>query len=250
VLSEVLANPTSDPDAPGYNPLRRWPPSDRASVEDEYVELVNYASEVVDLGGWTIADSRELRHAFPRSFALGSSNAVVVYGGLTTGGAANLEALAFPATIGAEGLDLDDAGREMILLRNAEHRLVMRVVYQGEDLPRMGSLARYPERNGPLVAHHLVGMNPASPGFRNNGHLFSEAADKEIRLHIACPDQETIRLDWECTPGLSYTVWVADNLKGPYLSLATDLQYATPAAAFDNDCDAGCPTRFYRVSVP
>ncbi|PYI83187.1 MAG: hypothetical protein DME26_15510 [Verrucomicrobia bacterium] len=129
IISEFLANPTTDTNSPYFNPLHRDPASTNAAAHDEFVEIVNLANTDLDLVGWTIADDVAVRHTFFNSLSLQSSNAVIVYGGPLNGFLPNLPVPSTPLNPGGGALSVFNNTGDSIVLRNANSNLVVRVVY-------------------------------------------------------------------------------------------------------------------------
>jgi hypothetical protein len=53
----------------------------RDGVQDEFIEIVNFGSEPVDISGYTIADSLTIRHFFPEGTILKPLRSIVVFAG-------------------------------------------------------------------------------------------------------------------------------------------------------------------------
>jgi hypothetical protein len=250
VITEFLANPTADPSAPHYNPLRRDPPlAENVAVADEFIELANLSDTDLDLEGWTIADAVRVRHEFYGPLMLLSSNAVVVYGGPLDGFPPNLDVPTEPASESAAGLALNNSGSETITVRNAASNLVARVVYSGADLSDSGSLSRYPDADGPFVAQSSVSALAVSPGRQWDGRLFSEPALAPARIRnltAALGAGGAVALTWDAQAGRTYTVWSASQVAGPFTTLATG---QTNGCYVDKTL-GGARARFYRLSTP
>jgi hypothetical protein len=250
IITEFLANPTADPGAAHYNPLRRDPPvAQNIAVADEFIELANLSDTDVDLEGWMIADAVRVRHKFYYPVMLLSSNAVVVYGGPLDEFPPNLDVPAEPASESAAGLALNNSGSETITVRNAASNLVARLVYYGADLSDSGSLTRYPDADGAFVAQSSVSALAVSPGRQYDGRLFSEPALAPARIRnfaASLGAGGAVVLSWDAQVGRTYTVWSASQVSGPFTKLATD---QTIGRYVDNAL-GGARTRFYRLSTP
>jgi hypothetical protein len=170
IVTEFLVNPTTVSTAPHFNPLHRTEAAPSPSSNDEFIEIANLSSKALDLLNWTISDSVQVRHRFKDSFTIPSSNAVVIYGGPSSGFLPALDVPAIAANESTFGLGLNNTGGDSILIRNATSNLVGRVVYS--DVAANGSLTRYPDSNGGFVAHIMITTNYASPGRQNDGELF------------------------------------------------------------------------------
>lgn len=205
VMTEILANPTSNADAPHYNPLRRAEPAPNPASHDEYVELVNFGSFAVDVAGWTISDEVQVRHRFENSYSLPPAGSLVIFGGPWTGHTPGLST-PFLATSVAQLFGLNNSGGDTLSLRNAQGRLLWRVRYT--SLPNDGSLTRT-NRDSAFVSHADVSSLPVSPGVQPDGRPFGEAQEPaphpELRVDIAQAGV-LVRLSWNSVPGRGYSV--------------------------------------------
>ena len=252
VLSEFLANPTSDPTAAHFNPLTREIPSAKPSVEDEFLEWVNNSDAPLDLSGWTIADAVRARHVFPTNFTLAARSAVIVYGG-PTNNPPRLDLSALPASESASGLALNNTGTETILLRNARGHLLQRIVYEGSQLSDTGSLARWPDLNGTFRPQSELFTNAVTPGRQWDGSPFQftpETPPPQPVLKIRFNEQRQCVLEWDAADGHTYQVWKAGALGGAFESIQAGMVFADGHGLFI-DTDATQKTsRYYRVSTP
>jgi len=71
LINEVMAQPKKD-----YNKDLTV-----SATQDEYVELVNAGTQVLDLTGYTLRDGSSVRHRFPANTKLPPGGALVVFGG-------------------------------------------------------------------------------------------------------------------------------------------------------------------------
>lgn len=81
------------------------PATGSSQSDDEFVEIVNFGSNSVDIGNWTVSDAFGLRHTFAGGTLLGPGSAVVVFGG---GSVANFNSIGLSgvtADTGALGLN-------------------------------------------------------------------------------------------------------------------------------------------------
>jgi len=141
--------------------------------DDEFIELVNQSSSLIDLSGWSIHDSMESRHLFPEGSVVEPGCGVLVFGGGTpTGNFGN-----FLVQIASSGrLGLNDR-IETIYIYNTLLEQVTSIVY-GEEADDGQSITRDPDLIGgtPLRKHSLAtGSNGAlfSPGTRIDGDFFA-----------------------------------------------------------------------------
>lgn len=214
VMTEIMANPTSNAEAAHYNPLRRAEPAPNIASHDEYIELVNFSSAAVDLQHWTISDEVQVRHRFTEPFALGPTNSLVIYGGPWTSYVPGLATPFMPTSV-AQQFGLNNSGGDTISLRNALGRLVWRVRYG--SLPSDGSLTRS-NASEPFVPHTSVSGLAVSPGVRFDGEPFGAAPTAEPPKPASLQARTTgqgIALEWASVPGGRYAVVRFAELGGP-----------------------------------
>jgi endonuclease/exonuclease/phosphatase family metal-dependent hydrolase len=135
VLNEILAN------EPG------------ADTAGEFVEIVNPGASAVDVGGYRLSDSLELRHVLPAGTSIAAGAALVVQSG---------------------DLALSNGG-DSVTLADASGRVVDRGVYDGGMGSRDGvSMTRTIDGDvaTPMVLHDQVSSLPSSPGLRRDGTPF------------------------------------------------------------------------------
>ncbi len=251
VLNEFLPNPATSESASLFNPLRRAGPAPNPGSHDEFVEIVNLAAAAVDLSGWTLSDSTQVRHRFRPSFVLPASGAVVIYGGPEDGFLPSLPVPAIPANASASGLGLNNSGGDALWLRNAQGRLVSRVVFA--SVSANGSWTRAPELDGPFVVHSTVSTNAVSPGTRSDGRMFTENRPLEpaaISLQVSSESLYSVLLRWDAEAGRSYSVHRAATIHGPFIPLASGLSFPDGHGRYLDEEAAEASCHFYRVSTP
>jgi len=179
---KISQGPGAVPPVPGDLVLNEFMAGDNMSdtncdgatigTNDEFVELVNVSSKVLDITGLTIADSVTLRHTFAAgptgSMTLDPGKAVVVW----TGGAPACAGVTnwFVASTGQLGLN--DAG-DTITVADAAMVQLIQNVYPAATLNVSSN--RSPDVVGTVYALHnsLTGAVGAfSPGKRANGTAF------------------------------------------------------------------------------
>jgi hypothetical protein len=236
-ISEFLANPTADSNSPSYNPLHR-PNVQVASVTtaDEYVELVNLSGTDVDLYNWSIADAVSVRHRFfngAPSEQLGSSNAVVVFGGPANTNAPVLTVPAFPADVGSSPtLALNDTGSETIILRNATSNIVDRLVYSGTNLATGISLSRFPTINDAFVLQSYVSTNSSTAGKQYDGGAWNLATKVPAAVGgVVVTPGNPLSLGFSANTSQASTLWQADNI-GDRFRVVNGQQFPTTAGVF------------------
>jgi hypothetical protein len=139
---------------------------------DEFIELVNVSSKVLDLTGVTIADSSMTRHTFAPaasgSMILQPGKAVVVWGG----GAPGCTGITNWFVASSSQLSLNDAG-DTITIANAAAMTLLTHTYPAATANNAANLS--PELTGSsYVLHNTVtgAVGTFSPGKRANGMPF------------------------------------------------------------------------------
>lgn len=141
VINEFLADPAAglagDANGDGV----------RSASHDEFVEILNYGSQPVDLTGWSLSDAAAIRHVFPSATELLPYQYLAVFGG----GAPHLNGVFWQlASTGA--LSLNNTN-ETIFLRDADAFLVDQIHY-GSEGNNDQSLVRYPEGTSLIFVEH------------------------------------------------------------------------------------------------
>jgi hypothetical protein len=226
LIGEFLANPSSNTNAPHFNPLRRNLPlttTTGISTIDEYIEIVNISAQDVDLIGWTVSDAVGVRHQFGDTFPLTSSNAVIVYGGPLNGDVPNLPVSSIPSSDGSVGLALNNTGTETMTLRNyPDNRMICRVFYREADLSATASLTRFPTMNSPFIANDCVATNAVSPGTQFDGRPFSQPATLVgVGNIVVSVNGSNVTLDFPALVGPAYSLWHAANVTDRFCVSAT-----------------------------
>ena len=165
-INEVLADPATglsgDSNHDGVS----------SSTNDEFVELLNFGANPVDISGWTLADAIQTRHVFPANTLLSSNQYLVVFGG----GNPNLPGINWQkASTGT--LSLNNTSETVKLSDNLSN-LIDQVVY-GTLANQDQSIVRNPEGAGAQFVLHasLPEANGAlfSPGKSVSGQFFSSS---------------------------------------------------------------------------
>jgi hypothetical protein len=141
-------------------------------TNDEFVELVNVSSKVLDLTGVTIADSVVVRHTFAAgttgSMTLQPGKAIVVW----TGGAPACAGVTNWFVASSGQLGLNDAG-DTITVNSATSVQLLQVMYPAATLNVSSNLS--PDVVGTTYAlHNTLGtmLKAFSPGTQVNGDPF------------------------------------------------------------------------------
>jgi hypothetical protein len=145
-FSELLADPAAgtDGDINGDGI--------RDARSDEFVELLNRADGVVDLGGWTLSDNVGVRYTFPADATIGAGQRLVIFGG---GDTQSFTGLGDASVLAADGLYLNNGG-DSITLADSDGDQVDQVAYGSE-----GGQDRALVRNG----DSFEPADAATPGF-------------------------------------------------------------------------------------
>lgn len=150
---------------------------------DEFIELVNSSSQSICLDGWTISDSKKVRHSFPVGTELAPGKALVVFGGgVPTGlfGNSAVQIAQFSAA-----LSLTNSG-DIITFADASGTIAKQVSWghcaqktcKGEyisiSIKRNQSVVRSPDITGTWQQHTNVSQQGTlfSPGTTINGQAF------------------------------------------------------------------------------
>ncbi|MCB9747820.1 MAG: lamin tail domain-containing protein [Candidatus Omnitrophica bacterium] len=171
LINEFLADPASGPsgDANGDGAT--------SSSQDEFIELLNYSDEDVNLSGWSLSDNLRTRHVFSDSTIINSYGYFVIFGGGDFS-AANWQS----ASTGTLGLN--NSG-DTITLFNSDLLQIDQIVY-GSEGGQNQSLTRFPEGvpGSPFVLHSELAQA--------QGRLFSvgESIDGQpIAPEIVLPEE-------------------------------------------------------------
>jgi len=165
-LNEILADPP--PDLAGDANRDGV----RNSSDDEFVELINRGPAPVDLAGWSLRDSVEVRHVFPDSvpLVLSPGELATVFGGGTPTG---FSGLVFTASSGR--LSLNNGGDLVELL--APGGSTQDSHAYGAEGGRDLSLVRLPDGTGEWhLAGDLGSQAPHSAHLLNGGAAAPQAS--------------------------------------------------------------------------
>lgn len=149
----------------------------RDSTQDEFVELVNSGSVPLNIGGFTISDSTQVRFTIPPGKIIPAGEAAVVFGGGNPQGPfGNAAANGLVFTVGGSGLSLNNAG-DSILVRDPQGATVASVTFGSAEGNANQSMTRSPDMTGGFLTHSTAqGSGGAlfSPGARVNGMPFTD----------------------------------------------------------------------------
>lgn len=149
----------------------------RNSSQDEFVEIVNRTAEPIDLSGYSLSDSEQVRHVFAAGTALPPFEALVVFGGGSPSGSfgnAAENGLVLKASSG--GLSLNNGG-DTIKLEDARGRPVQEVKFGAAEGGANQSINRDPDADGASFSRHTNVAEDAgrlfSPGTKAKGAAFT-----------------------------------------------------------------------------
>jgi hypothetical protein len=169
-LNEILADPPPDPngDANGDGV--------RSSSDDEFVEVINHGAAAVDLSGWSLTDSTNVRHVFPAGVVLAPGEIYVVFGGGTPTGIPSRADVASTGT-----LSLNNTA-DTVRLQDASN-VVQDAHAFGAEANADQSLIRIPDGDGTWTRPHDANLVwDYSPGALNAGpSAVSSASWGEIK---------------------------------------------------------------------
>ena len=138
-----------------------------SSTAGEFIELRNEGSKAADLGGFTLADTTQLRHTFADGTILNPGQAIVVFGGVSAIPAGLSNGVA--ASTGT--LSLGNGG-DRVVLADPAGSTVDSLDYSSALAGKDGvSMNRSPDGSaaGTFVLHDSISALPSSPGTQASG---------------------------------------------------------------------------------
>lgn len=152
MINEVLANVSDDVNCDGT----------ADSGQDEFVEIVNFGSNPVDLSGMTVHDATALRHTFAPGTLLGPNEGFVLWGGGNPLCSMPTNVLEDLASSG--GLGLNNTG-DTVTLQAADGGVVDSITFSATTANV--SANRNPELDptGAVVDHTTLSALENSPGY-------------------------------------------------------------------------------------
>jgi hypothetical protein len=136
----------------------------RDTEDDEFIELVNTTDHSINLLGFSISDSTNVRFEFDTEYILEAGKAVCIFGG----GAPALDYV--DTFIASSGLNLNNSS-DAITLFDADNNTIDSVIY-GDEAGNNQSITRYPDKTGNFVGHGSVSGILFSPGLKVDGTNF------------------------------------------------------------------------------
>jgi hypothetical protein len=248
-ITEILANPTTNPAAAFFDPLVRGESYNAGiSTNDQYVEIANLSGTDWDGGSGTLfkLDTGTVSSPVFSSFDgngadLPSGGALIVYGGSTT-------APGVPNTAISRSLSLPTTSSGVLVFRNAGGNIVDRVVYAAGDLATNGSLTRFPTINDAFVPQSYVSTKHVTPGAQYDGGSWAAATSVPQGVsHVSVSvSNNQMFLNFTADTTKASTLWRADNLTDPF-TVVNGGQFSSPAATFT---ETNLPSkRFYYITT-
>ncbi len=158
VLNEFLADPPDDLAGDANND------GIRDTEDDEFIELVNTTDHNINLLGFSISDSTNVRFEFDIEYILEAGKAVCIFGG-------GVPALDYVDTFTASsGLNLNNS-LDAITLFDADKKTIDSITY-GSEAGNNESITRYPDKTGNFIGHNSVSGLLFSPGLKVDGTIF------------------------------------------------------------------------------
>lgn len=181
VINEILADP-----APGFLGDANQD-GVRSASADEFIEILNYGSQTVDLAGWSLADASAARHIFPPQTLLFPYQYLAVFGG----GTPQIDGILWQ-TASTGTLSLNN-GNDTVSLFNAGAVIVDQVIY-GSIADHDQSIVRFPEGTAEgFVVHGSLadaGGRWYSPGTSVDGKPLGVSSAEPL-AEAAVPDLPT-----------------------------------------------------------
>ena len=165
ILNEIFADPPAGLIGDSNND------GVRSSSADEFVELLNYGIDEVDISNWYLSDNISIRHIFPPNTILSPYTFLAVFGG----GAPNVSGIHWQ--IASSGsLGLNNSG-DSVTLFDIDGQLIDQVVY-GNIGGNDQSITLFPDGEGSEFFLH-------SNIEQAQGALFSPGTSIDSRLSLA-----------------------------------------------------------------
>lgn len=143
------------------------------NTHDEFIEIVNVSSKVLDLQGVSIADLVGVTHVFEANTLLSPGKAIVVFaGGMPMCADVNAVVANGDGMGPPQGLRLNDLG-DTLTIKNGTGDVLVMMTYPGQTVNLSSN--RSPDINGATFVNHDTvpgAVGAYSPGKRSNGTAF------------------------------------------------------------------------------
>lgn len=148
----------------------------RSGTQDEFIEILNYNANAVDISGWSVADGVSTRHIFPSNTVLAPYTFLAVFGG----GNPVLPNINWQVA-SSGSLGLNNSG-DSVSLFNTDNLLIDNVVY-GSIGGNDQSITLFPDGIGSEFVHHST-LDQAQ------GALFSPGTSVDSKLFLVLAEEE------------------------------------------------------------
>jgi hypothetical protein len=238
-ITEVFANPTSNTNAPAFDPLLRpLPETGNPSVNDEYIEIVNFNNTSNNINRWSIYSGLGEVFNFINGEAPNAGMATVLYGG-PSGSDSNAPSLTtssmqYREDVGS-GLNLNFNGGTVAMYNLAGY-LIDRVAYPAsgtaitnpatfnqngqtpKTFPPICSFSRFPTMNSPLVPQPYISTNYVTPGAQYDGGPWTSPTDIPpwVGPIAIGASNNTVTLNFTASTSNATTLWIGNSLLQPF----------------------------------
>ena len=170
MINEIHADPHSSLGDANYDGVVN-------TGDDEFIEFVNDSASSLNISGWTLGDSSDIRHTFPPGSIIAPRCGIVVFAGGTPNGLFGNSVVQIASS---GNLGLNDR-EDLIYLYDSTMEIIISITY-GEEAGDDQSITRDPDITGeePLRKHSLAsGSNGSlfSPGTKVDGSHFSGCSE-------------------------------------------------------------------------
>ncbi|HEY7911460.1 MAG TPA: lamin tail domain-containing protein, partial [Blastocatellia bacterium] len=173
VINEYLADP------PDGLPGDANGDGARDSTADEFIEIINASFAPLNIGGFTISDSAQVRFTIPAGKIIPPGEAAVVFGGgMPTGAFGNAAENGLVFSIGGAGLSLNNGG-DTITIKDGANQVVASLTFGASEGNANQSVTRSPDVTGNFTTHSSAAGSQGSlfsPGARANHLPFTTTA--------------------------------------------------------------------------
>ena len=152
----------------------------RDGSDDEFVEIYNNSIDPLDISGWTLSDSSQVRYTFPANTIVSGECSIVVFGGGSPTG------LFGGSTVqtASNGLALNNDG-DTITLKNDSDVIIASEIY-GDFGEEDQSFTRDPDITGSFVLHSTTTSGSLfSPGTKHDGSFFNGCVTGDIPPQVS-----------------------------------------------------------------
>jgi hypothetical protein len=240
-ITEVFASPTSNTNAAAFDPLLRPLPETVPVANDQYIEIVNFNTNALNINRWAVFSGLSQVFNFVNGETPGGGMSTVLYGGpsgsdsnaptLFTSGMAYRENIVNGFSFSANG--------GTVSLYNLPGYLIDRVAYpasgfsitnsptfnlvgQTPGFPPVGSFSRFPTMNSPLVPQAFISTNYVTPGLQYDGGPWTNTTSvPAVTVPVTVANvSNTTTLTFTANTTNTSTLWLGNSLAQPFSVLA------------------------------